>query len=84
MAKTFVSTSLFMYNSIIFINQVFDTSNFVDSLYTWSAFNTEGVGKIVGGAVAELSKVVDVEGIHLIGNKIRSLKCRLITFLGTN
>lgn len=48
-------------------SQVFDTSNFVDSLYTWSAFNTEGVGKIVGGAVVELSKVVDVEGIHLIG-----------------
>lgn len=57
---------LVIYSSIV---QVFDTSNFVDSLYTWSAFNTEGVGKIVGGAVAELSKVVDVDGIHLIGNK---------------
>lgn len=48
-------------------HQVFDTSNFIDTLYTWSAFNTEGVGKIIGGAVAELSNVVDVEGIHLIG-----------------
>lgn len=47
--------------------QVFDTSNFVDSLYTWSAFNCDGVGKIVGSAVAELSKMVDVDGIHLIG-----------------
>lgn len=48
-------------------SQVFDTSNFIDSLYTWSAFNTEGVGKIIGGAIVELSNVVDVEGIHLIG-----------------
>lgn len=47
--------------------QVFDTSDFIDSLYTWSAFNTEGVGKIVGAAVAELSNVVDIDGIHLIG-----------------
>lgn len=51
----------------VFLIQVFDTSDFVDSLYTWSAFNTEGVGKIVGAAIAELSYVVDVDGIHLIG-----------------
>lgn len=51
----------------ILYTQVFDTSNFIDSLYTWSAFNTEGVGKIVGSAVAELANVVDIQGIHLIG-----------------
>lgn len=50
-------------------HQVFDTSNFIDTLYTWSAFNTGGVGKIVGAAIAELSKVVDVKGIHLIGKQ---------------
>ncbi|XP_055296585.1 uncharacterized protein LOC129565592 [Sitodiplosis mosellana] len=49
---------------------VFDTSNFIDTLYTWSAFNTEGVGKIVGAAIAELNKVVDVKGIHLIGHSL--------------
>lgn len=47
--------------------KVFDTAHFIDSLYTWSAFNTEGVGKIVGGAVAELTKVIDVDKVHLIG-----------------
>lgn len=56
------------------LHQVFDTSNFIDSLYTWSAFNTDGVGKIVGGAIAELSKVVDVEGFHLIGKLATALK----------
>lgn len=52
------------------LNKAFDTAHFVDSLYSWSAFNTEGVGKIVGAAVAELSKVVDVDGIHLIGHSL--------------
>lgn len=41
------------------------------ALYSWSAFNTEGVGKIVGAAVAEISKVIDIEGIHLIGKKTK-------------
>lgn len=46
---------------------MFDTANFIDSLYTWSAFNTEGVGKIVGSAIAEIGKEIDINGIHLIG-----------------
>lgn len=54
---------------------VFDTSDFVDSLYTWSAFNTEGVGKIIGAAIAELSNVVDVDGIHLIGHSLGAHIC---------
>lgn len=51
---------------------MFDTANFIDSLYTWSAFNTEGVGKIVGAAIAEIGKEIDVNGIHLIGKKKRT------------
>lgn len=46
---------------------MFDTADFIDSLYAWSAFNTEGVGRIVGSAIAEIGKEVDVNGIHLIG-----------------
>lgn len=46
---------------------MFDTAHFVDSLYTWSALNTESIGKIVGSAVAELTKVIDLNKVHLIG-----------------
>lgn len=46
---------------------VFDTGHFVNSLYTWSAFNTEGVGRIIGEALAQLSNHVDTSRIHLIG-----------------
>lgn len=71
-SKLSIVSKAFKWNligSFFFLHQVFDTSNFIDSLYTWSAFNTEGVGAIVGGAIVELSNVVGVEGIHLIGKQ---------------
>lgn len=47
--------------------QFFDTAKFVDTLYTWSAFNTKGVGEIIGKALVKFTNHVPVEKIHLIG-----------------
>lgn len=46
---------------------VIDTAAFVDTLYTWSAFNTEEIGKICAKGLVDLVKMYPVEKIHLIG-----------------
>lgn len=67
--------------TLLYSSQVFDTANFIDSLYTWSAFNTEGVGKIVGAAIAEIGKEIDVNGIHLIGKPFKLKFNGIVSFI---
>lgn len=50
-----------------FHSKVFDTAHFVNSLYTWSAFNTEAVGHIIGHALVQLTSHINLNRIHLIG-----------------
>lgn len=47
-------------------------AGFVDTLYTWSAFNTEEIGKVVADSLAYLIKTYPIEKIHLIGNSLNS------------
>ncbi|GAB0093471.1 phospholipase A1 [Sergentomyia squamirostris] len=47
-----------------------DTSEYVATLYTWSALNTEDLGVIVAPAVADLTKHVNVSRFHLIGHSL--------------
>ncbi|XP_037921197.1 vitellogenin-2-like [Hermetia illucens] len=49
---------------------VVDSARFIDTLYTWSAFNTEEIGESIGKGLAELIKVVPRENIHLIGHSL--------------
>lgn len=49
---------------------VIDTARYVDTLYSWSAFNTEELGIAVGKGLAELIDFVPVENIHLIGHSL--------------
>lgn len=54
----------------ILFDQAIDTAKFVDTLYTWSAFNTEEIGKLIAVALQELIAVYPnypIENIHLIG-----------------
>lgn len=44
-----------------------DTAQFVDTLYTWSAFNTEDIGKLIAVGLKELTNSYPIEKIHLIG-----------------
>lgn len=47
-----------------------DTARYVDTLYAWSAFNTQELGKGLGMGLAELIKVVPLERIHVMGHSL--------------
>lgn len=44
-----------------------DTAAYVDSLYTWSAFNTDEIGRIIANGLVSFLEVYPQENIHLIG-----------------
>ncbi|XP_001354610.2 vitellogenin-3 [Drosophila pseudoobscura] len=47
-----------------------DAARFVDTLYTWSAFNTEEIGENIAHGLVHLLDLVPVENIHLIGHSL--------------
>jgi hypothetical protein len=47
-----------------------DTARYVDTLYTWSAFNTRQLGEAVGKGLAELINFVPLESIHVMGHSL--------------
>ncbi|XP_031628396.1 hepatic triacylglycerol lipase-like [Contarinia nasturtii] len=47
-----------------------DTAGFVDTLYTWSAFNTEEIGKVISESLEYLVRTYPVQKIHLIGHSL--------------
>lgn len=48
---------------------------YVDTLYSWSALNTEEIGKVMSDSLAHLIKTYPIEKIHLIGKFERERKC---------
>lgn len=44
-----------------------DTGAYVDTLYSWSAFNTEEIGSNIAKSLAILIKTYPIDNIHLIG-----------------
>ena len=62
----------------MFLIKAIDTAQFVTTLYTWSAFNTEDIGKLVGQALAKLVENYPTNKIHLIGMVLHYLK-KIIT-----
>lgn len=55
-----------------------DTSAYVDTLYSWSAFNTEEIGEIVADSLKHLIKTYPIEKIHLIGKRGQVLVLRAV------
>uniref|UniRef100_A0A182QP72 Lipase domain-containing protein n=1 Tax=Anopheles farauti TaxID=69004 RepID=A0A182QP72_9DIPT len=49
---------------------VIDTAEYVDTLYTWSAFNTNDLGQGLANGLKGLIKYVPLEKIHLIGHSL--------------
>ncbi|KAH8387195.1 hypothetical protein KR093_005444, partial [Drosophila rubida] len=47
-----------------------DTASFVDTLYTWSAFNTDEIGLHLARGLVKLVGIVDESKIHLIGHSL--------------
>lgn len=47
-----------------------DTARYVDTLYAWSAFNTQELGEGLGKGLAELAEVVPLDRIHLMGHSL--------------
>ncbi|KAM8721311.1 hypothetical protein ACLKA7_007218 [Drosophila subpalustris] len=47
-----------------------DAAKFVDTLYTWSAFNTDEIGLHLAHGLVKLLDIVDVQKIHLIGHSL--------------
>ncbi|XP_005181751.2 vitellogenin-1 isoform X2 [Musca domestica] len=47
-----------------------DAGSFVDTLYTWSAFNTEELGMHIAKGLEQLEKIVPLKNIHLIGHSL--------------
>ncbi|EDW07103.1 vitellogenin-3 [Drosophila mojavensis] len=47
-----------------------DVAKFIDTLYTWSAFNTDEIGENIARGLVKLLDVVSVEKIHLIGHSL--------------
>lgn len=47
-----------------------DTAGFVDTLYTWSALNTEEIGNAIADSLRLLIETYPIENIHLIGHSL--------------
>lgn len=47
-----------------------DAARFVDTLYTWSAFNTEEIGENIALGLVKLLDLMPVDNIHLIGHSL--------------
>lgn len=54
-------------NLISFYSKGVDTAHYIDSLYTWSAYNTGAVGEYIGYALTRLAAIHPHMSIHLIG-----------------
>lgn len=54
-----------------------DTARYVDTLYAWSAFNTQELGKGLGKGIAQLINVVPLESIHLMGHSLGYVTIKL-------
>lgn len=44
-------------------------------MYTWSAFNTELIGRIIGKSLVGLTKYIALDRIHLIGHSLGAHIC---------
>ncbi|KAI8119723.1 Vitellogenin-1 [Lucilia cuprina] len=56
-----------------------DSANYIDTLYSWSALNTEAIGEYVALGLTKLLDKYPVENIHLIGH---SLGAHIVGYAG--
>ncbi|XP_067639515.1 vitellogenin-1-like [Eurosta solidaginis] len=49
-----------------------DAAYFVDTLYTWSALNTDEIGANIAEGLVLLTEIIPIENIHLMGHSLGS------------
>ncbi|KAH8248054.1 hypothetical protein KR038_012015, partial [Drosophila bunnanda] len=49
---------------------ILDAANFVDTLYSWSALNTEAIGAYVARALLRLNATYVTEQLHIVGHSL--------------
>ncbi|XP_034665932.1 phospholipase A1-like [Drosophila subobscura] len=47
-----------------------DAANFIDTLYSWSALNTDAIGEYVARALLTLNRNYVVENVHVVGHSL--------------
>lgn len=47
--------------------QIVDAADYVDTLYSWSALNTDVIGEHIGVGLTHLIELTPLRNIHLIG-----------------
>lgn len=47
-----------------------DSADLIDTLYSWSAFNTKALGESLARALQDLVKYVPLKSIHLVGHSL--------------
>lgn len=50
--------------------QLFDSAEYIATIYSWSAVNTETLGKFLGKFLAKMTDTIDAEQVHLIGHSL--------------
>lgn len=50
--------------------QLVDTADYIATLYSWSALNTEDIGEILAPAINVLTKYIDLSKIHVMGHSL--------------
>lgn len=48
----------------------YNLAAYIDTLYTWSAFNTEAIGSLIADGLAILIQNYQIDNIHLIGHSL--------------
>lgn len=63
-------------STLIVHSKVLDTAAFVDTLYAWSAFNTQAIGNYVALALQMLvNSSFPLDKIHVIGHSLGAQIC---------
>ncbi|XP_022208621.2 probable phospholipase A1 magnifin [Drosophila obscura] len=47
-----------------------DAADFIDTLYSWSALNTEAIGKYVAQALLKLNRTYVIDKVHVVGHSL--------------
>lgn len=62
----------FLYSKYMyfFSTQVLDSNGYLGTLYSWSAQNTDTIGRYLAEGIQSLAEIIDIEKLHIIGHSL--------------